>query len=63
MARMIPPRIHADCASPGEREIFRRLKEDPAAHGWTVLHSLDVANHRSSIAGEIDFVVIVPEKG
>ena len=63
MARMIPPRISPDCSSPGEREIFRRLKDDPETRGWTVLHSLDVAEHVTNIAGEIDFVVIVPLKG
>ena len=63
MARMIPPRISPDCSSPGEREIFRRLKDDPETRGWIVLHSLDVAEHVTNIAGEIDFVVIVPGKG
>lgn len=63
MARMIPPQIRPDCASPGERDIFRRLKDDPETHDWIVLHSLDVANHATNLAGEIDFVVIVPRKG
>ena len=63
MARMIPPRIRPDCSSPGEREIFRRLKDDPETRDWIVLHSLDVAEHVTHIAGEIDFVVIVPRKG
>ena len=60
---MIPPLIHPDCSSPGEREIFQRLKNDPETHDWIVLHSLDVAEHVTNIAGEIDFVVIVPGKG
>ena len=63
MARMIPSRIRPDCSSPGEREIFRRLKDDPETRDWIVLHSLDVAEHVTHIAGEIDFVVIVPRKG
>ena len=63
MARMIPPRVLPDCSSPGEREIFRRLKDDPETSDWIVLHSLDVAEHVTSIAGEIDFVAIVPGKG
>lgn len=63
MARMIPPRIRPDCSSPGEREIFQRLKDDPETDDWIVLHSLDVAEHVTNIAGEIDFVVIVPGKG
>ena len=60
---MIPPRIRPDCASPGERDLFRRLRDDPETHDWIVLHSLDVANHVTNLAGEIDFVVIVPRKG
>ena len=63
MARMIPPRLRPDCSSPGEREIFRRLKDDPETRDWLVLHSLDVSDHVTNIAGEIDFVVIVPGKG
>ena len=63
MARMIPPRIRPDCSSPGEREIFLRLRDDPETRGWIVLHSLDVADHATQIAGEIDFVVMVPGKG
>ena len=63
MARMIPPRIRPDCSSPGEREIFRRLKDDPETRDWIALHSLDVAEHVNHIAGELDFVVLVPGKG
>jgi len=60
---MIPPDIHPSCASPGEHEIFRRLKDSPGTQNWIVLHSLDVSNHLKRISGEIDFVVIVPSKG
>ena len=63
MARMIPPQIPIDCKSPGEREIFNRLKQDPATSNWIALHSLDVAEHVTQIWGEIDFVVVVPYKG
>lgn len=63
MARMIPPDIHPDCASEGEKEIFRRLKQDPLTADWTVLHSLDIAHHPTQVEGEADFVVIIPHKG
>ena len=63
MARMIPPVISPDTRSPGEREIFQRLRDDPDTHDWIVLHSLDVAAHRRQVVGEIDFGVIVPGKG
>ncbi len=60
---MIPASIYRGCASPGEREIFRRLKDDPDTSDWFVLHSLDIANHRKQVSGEADFVAIVPTKG
>ncbi len=63
MARMIPPLLSEECRSPGEREIFRRLREDPVTEGWFVLHSLDVARHMRQVVGEIDFVIVVPQKG
>lgn len=63
MAKMIPPTYHADTLSKGEKEIFLRLRDDPLTADWTVLHSLDIANHQKQVSGEIDFVVIVPTKG
>lgn len=63
MAVMIPPVVYEGCPSPGEAEIFRRLRDDPETHGWTVLHSLDIAKHRRQISGEADFVVIIPSRG
>lgn len=63
MARMIPPAVHEATASPGEHEIFRRLRDDPGTQDWIVLHSLDIAHHRRQVSGEADFVIIVPGKG
>src|SRR5262245_60474038 len=63
MARMIPSSIYPGCASPGEREIFQILRDDPATSNWIVLHSLDIAEHQKQVAGEADFVVIVPGRG
>lgn len=63
MARMIPPVIGAHVVSDGERQIFEALRNDAGAAGWVVLHSLDVANHRAQVSGEIDFVVIAPRLG
>lgn len=59
---MIPSVCPAD-APPGERELFRRLRDDPETKGWTVLHSLDLAKHVDQVSGEADFVVIVPSAG
>lgn len=63
MAKMIPAIINPECNSPGEREIFNRLKNDPETRDWIVLHSLDIANHTHQVSGEIDFVIIIPSKG
>ena len=62
MAQMIPP-VLSDYRYDGEREIALRLQNDPATEGWSVLHSLDIAEHRSQVAGECDFVIIIPGKG
>lgn len=62
MALMLPSTIMPD-SPPGERELFRRFRDDPDTSTWVVLHSLDIANHRSQVAGEVDFVVVVPGKG
>ncbi len=63
MATMMPSTVHSDTRSRGERETFRRLRDDPETRDWIVLHSLDVADHIKTIATEIDFVVIVPSRG
>ena len=63
MAKMIPPVIGAHVVSDGEREIFEALKTEADASDWVVLHSLDVANHRLQVSGEIDFVIIAPRLG
>src|SRR4051794_18563487 len=63
MAHMIPPAIYLGTPSPGERDVFQRLKEDPRTKDWIVLHSLDLAAPARQIAGEVDFVIIVPGKG
>ena len=60
---MIPPTIDPDTPSQGEREIFRMLAEDDAHPDWIVLHSQDIARHRSQMEGEIDFLIIAPGLG
>lgn len=39
------------------------LTQDPNAAGWTVLHSLDLADHVRATQGEADFVVLIPNEG
>lgn len=63
MPRMLPADIYDGCPSPGEREIFLRLKNSAGIDDWVVLHSLDLAQHVRQVSGEADFVIIVPELG
>ncbi len=60
---MIPPIIPSCCPSPGEQEIFTRLKDESGTKNWIVLHSLDIVRHLRRVAGEADFVIIVPALG
>lgn len=62
MARMIPP-VMTDYRYDGEKEVALRLQNDAATEDWAVLHSLDISDHRSQVAGECDFVIIIPRKG
>lgn len=63
LARMIPVEIFSECPSPGEQEIFRRLKDDSYTKDWVVFHSIDLTHHRTQVSGELDFAVIIPGKG
>lgn len=60
---MIPALLDTTTQSPGEREIYHRLRDDPGTRDWTVLHSLDIQHHVTAVAGELDFLVLVPGKG
>ena len=63
MARMIPPVISGDDVPPGEKLVFRQIRQSTSAEDWVVLHSLDLAGHVSQVMGEMDFLVIIPGKG
>jgi hypothetical protein len=60
---MIPALLDPSTRSPGEHEIYHRLQDDPATREWIVLHSLDIQHHVTSVAGELDFLILVPGKG
>lgn len=63
MARLIPPVPPSDLRSPGEALLFSKFLKEPKATDWVVLHSLDLPDHVRRVAGEADFVVIVPHRG
>jgi len=60
---MIPATIDPETPSPGERDAFSRLESDPLAEQWIVIHSLNLPHHQRQISGELDFVLLVPNKG
>lgn len=60
---MIPATIDPATASPGERDLFKRLRDDADTSDWIVLHSFDLPRHRTQVQGEADFVVLVPGMG
>lgn len=60
---MIPSVISPEVKSTAERRIFEWFRDDPETEDWVVLHSLGIANHRTVLYGEIDFLVIAPHLG
>jgi hypothetical protein len=60
---MIPPTAHLGTLSPGEVEVFEKLRTEAGSATWTVLHSLDLPVHVSRRMGETDFVVVIPGCG
>jgi hypothetical protein len=50
-------------ASPGERQIFQKLKKDAKSEDWIVLHSLELLTHINKDQSEADFVVMIPGAG
>ena len=50
-------------ASPGERKIFKKLRDSEKGKDWIVLHSLDLLSHVTKSQSEADFVVLIPGVG
>lgn len=57
---MIPRILVPSIPSDGEKHLFSKLENDSGASNWTVLHSLNIAYHKTQVMGEIDFYVIIP---
>ena len=57
MAKMFPPEM-VDIGSPGERDIFYRLKNE-GPQKWHIFHSARFTP-RKGILREIDFLLLVP---
>jgi hypothetical protein len=63
MSVMIPRVYDQATRSPGEKDFFERISNDLGSTDWVVLHSLNIAHHKTNIMGEIDFLVIIPKVG
>ena len=60
---MIPTFIAPETRSPGEHELFKRLRDDPGTADWIVLHSFNLPRHVTQVRGEADFVILAPGLG
>ncbi|NNG82709.1 NERD domain-containing protein/DEAD/DEAH box helicase [Acinetobacter sp. ANC 5378] len=64
MATLIPDYIDIfNNKSPGEELLFNIIKSDPNARDWIVFHSLNISKHITQEMGEIDFLIVIPNKG
>ncbi len=63
MARMIPPYLNGRIKNYGESVVFNLLRDAPQTDDWIALHSYNLPSSATCIGKEIDFLVIVPNKG
>jgi len=49
--------------TPGELKFFNKLKQAKDLRDWIVFHSVDVRKHIRTTLGELDFLIIMPNKG
>ena len=57
------PNTYKDNNSPGEKELFNKLRDDEATDTWIVFHSVDIRQHIYKKEGEADFIVLIPDMG
>ena len=50
---MIPAVIAGEIASPGERVLFQRFRDEEGAEDWTVLHSFNLPKHVTQVEGDV----------
>lgn len=62
MMRLIPPKIPSS-SPPGEKKLFTKFSIDRRFNDWIAIHSLDIVEHLSNVAGELDFIIINPKSG
>jgi hypothetical protein len=62
MAQLIPSDIRNDLSS-GEARVFHEIRNARGAGDWIVFHSLALSSAYSGRYGEVDFVILIPQKG
>lgn len=60
---MIPPYLNGRIKNYGESVVFNLLRDAPQTDDWIALHSYNLPGSVTYIGREIDFLVIVPNKG
>lgn len=60
---MLIPDSISEFNSTGEKLLYFRFKNDESASHMFVLHSVFTNYHLKSVSGELDFLVLAPEKG
>ncbi|MFD2890007.1 nuclease-related domain-containing DEAD/DEAH box helicase [Chitinophaga cymbidii] len=63
MPKLLPPYIDRDCKSSAEKMIFNLFQTSHFAKDWIVLHSLNLSQHTVRLYGEIDFLILIPNRG
>jgi hypothetical protein len=59
---MIPPKPGAD-APDSERAVFRHIARASGTEDWVVFHSVGLSSVYTGHFGELDFVVLIPNRG
>jgi hypothetical protein len=60
---LLPERLSPETKSPGERQVFRLLKDSTSLDAWFGLHSLGIKQDFLDGETEADFLILAPELG
>jgi len=63
MIKLLPEKLSALTPSNGEISIYNKIRKFHQEYDWSVMHSYNVPNHIFKKWSEIDFLIIVPNKG
>ena len=63
MSKIYPPSFNNKNTSPGERQLFELFRTSKKMKDWIIHHSFVVKEHNKKKWGEIDFMILIPERG